>query len=128
MAQSRILGGNIGLAIATIILNQHLTSDLNSLLSPSQISDLRHSLNAIRDFTPNQVVAVAESFSRAFKGQMEVCIGIAALSFVICWAGWMRDPPSFEGKAKEREEKEKEKEQAEKELAREANSPIDGEV
>lgn len=112
MAQSRILGGNIGLAIATIILNQHLSSDLKSSLSQTQISNLRHSLNAIRDFTPDEVVAVAKSFSGAFKAQLEVCMGIAALSFVICFASWMKDPPSFESLANEKKEKDRAIEEA----------------
>ncbi|KAL9622620.1 MAG: hypothetical protein Q9160_003117 [Pyrenula sp. 1 TL-2023] len=112
MAQSRILGGNIGLAIATIILNQHLASDLKSSLSQSQISSLRHSLNAIRDFTPDEVAAVAKSFSGAFKAQLEVCMGIAALSFVICFASWMKDPPSFESMANEKKERDRAMEEA----------------
>jgi hypothetical protein len=41
MAQSRILGGNIGLAIATVIQNNKLGSGLRGVLSPSQIADLR---------------------------------------------------------------------------------------
>lgn len=94
-SQARILGGNIGLAIATIILNSHLTSDLAGILTPQQISDLRRSLNAIETFTPREIAAVAESFAHAFKTQLQACASVSAACFVFCFLAWQRHPPSF---------------------------------
>ena len=95
MSQSRVLGGNIGLAVATIIFNSHLTSDLAGILTPQQISDCRRSLNVIATFTPREAAAVAGSFANAFKSQMQVCMGVAAASLVVCFFGWQRHPPTF---------------------------------
>jgi hypothetical protein len=94
-SQARILGGNIGLALATIILNSHLTSDLAGMLTPQQINDVRRSLNAIETFTPREIAAVAESFARAFKTQLQACAGVSAACFVVCFLAWQRHPPSF---------------------------------
>lgn len=95
MSQFRILGGNIGLATATIILNSHLTSDLAGVLTPQQINELRRSLNAIETFTPQEVAAVAGSFANAFKSQLLACTGVAAASLVACFFAWQRHPPTF---------------------------------
>ena len=95
MSQARILGGNIGLALATIILNSHLTSDLAGILSPQQISNLQGSLNAIETFTPSEVAAVTVSFANAFKSQSQGCTGAAAACLVVSLFAWQRNPPNF---------------------------------
>ena len=66
LGQSRLLDGNIGLAIATIVLNSHFDSDLSSMLSSSIISDLKKSLNTFGKLNPIQKQAVAASYSNAF--------------------------------------------------------------
>ncbi|PYH96079.1 MFS general substrate transporter [Aspergillus ellipticus CBS 707.79] len=90
VAQSRVLGGNIGLAIATVILNQHLVSDMQGTLSDSQIDDLRHSLTATRTLDPHAVEAVRASFADAFHSQMEVSMYIAAAALVAGLCTWQR--------------------------------------
>lgn len=94
-SQARLLGGNIGLALATIILNIHLNADLKGILTPAQISDLRHSLNAIEHFSPREIAAVAESFAHAFKTQLQVCTGVATASLLFGLMAWQRHPPTF---------------------------------
>ncbi|PWY68668.1 MFS general substrate transporter [Aspergillus heteromorphus CBS 117.55] len=92
VAQSRVLGGNIGLAIATVILNQHLVSDLQGILSDSQLNDLRHSLTAIRSLDPHDVEAVRASFADAFHSQMEVSMFVAAAALLAALCTWKRYP------------------------------------
>jgi hypothetical protein len=94
-SQARILGGNIGLAIATIILNSHLTSDLAGILTPQQINDVRRSLNAIETFTAPEIAAVAESFAQAFKTQLQACAGVSTACLLFCFLACQRHPPSF---------------------------------
>lgn len=94
-SQSRIIGGNIGLALATITLNSHLNSDLAAILTPQQINELQRSLNAIATFTPREVAAVAESVANAFKSQLLACVGVAAASLVVGLLTWQRHPHTF---------------------------------
>ncbi|MCJ1476256.1 hypothetical protein MMC13_004922 [Lambiella insularis] len=83
LSQSRLLGGNIGLALATFILSAHLTADLADILTPQQISALLASLNALQSFTPVEVAAVAASFARASRTQLLACVGVAAAGLLL---------------------------------------------
>ncbi|OQN98776.1 hypothetical protein B0A48_15445 [Cryoendolithus antarcticus] len=94
-AQTRILGGNLGLAIATIILNARLNVDLNGTLTPQQLSDLKRSLNSIGSLDPRQVQAVGLSFANAFRIQLVVCLGVAIVSLCCCAMIWQRNPRTF---------------------------------
>jgi len=93
--QGRILGGNIGLAVATIILNAHLSSDLKDILAPAQIAELRHSINAIDALTAKEAAAVRLAVAAAFRGQMFACLGVACACFVACLFLWQRNPPTM---------------------------------
>ena len=95
MSQSRLLGGNIGLAIATVVQNQHLESDLQGILSNSQIDNLRHSLTAIKILSSQQVQAFRASFADAFRTQMEISMCVAAAALVSGICVWQRHPPTF---------------------------------
>lgn len=91
-AQNRIFGGSLGLSIATIVLNSHITSDLKGVLSQEQINGLRQSLTSISSFTPEEALAVVGVFAEAFKSIMRVCIYVAAAGFVVGLFAWERVP------------------------------------
>jgi hypothetical protein len=95
MAQSRILGGNIGLAVATVIQNSNLNPGLQDVISQSQIADLKQSLNAIRNFAPSEASAVAGVFQDAFIAQMEVYVVLAGVCLLLCPFIFDHKPPSF---------------------------------
>ena len=95
MSQNRSLGGNIGLAIATIILNQHLQDDLQGILTETQINNIRHSLTAMSTLSSPQVHATQISFSKAFRTQMEVCMCVAAAALLSGLCSWQRHPLTF---------------------------------
>lgn len=103
MAQSRILGGNIGLAIATVIQNNKLGSGLRDVLSPSQIADLRQSLNAIQNFSASGAAAVGGVFQNAFITRIEVFVVLAGVCLLLCAFIYDRKPPSFAIMAAEKE-------------------------
>lgn len=95
MSQGRLLGGNIGLAIATIVLNQQLVTDLSSIVPADELNNLRHSLLALSLLTPEQAEVVQGSFARAFQIQLDINMGVAgaALLFAVCT--WERRPTTF---------------------------------
>lgn len=95
MSQGRLLGGNLGLAIATIVLNQQLISDLSGIVSPDELNTLRHSLLAISSLTPQQVEIVQQAFADAFKTQLVTNMGVVGAAFVFSICTWERHPTTF---------------------------------
>jgi hypothetical protein len=82
IGQARVLGGNIGLAIATIIFNKRVAADLSESLSPTQLENLQQSLSTISNLDLSQQAAVATVFSNSFNEEMRVCtyVSVAALA------------------------------------------------
>jgi len=95
LSETRILGGNVGLAVSTIILNARLSHDLKDVLSPQQLLAIQNSLNSIALLDPVQQAAVQRTFARAFQTQFWVCIGIGALAALTGVFLWQRHPPTF---------------------------------
>lgn len=95
MSQGRLLGGNLGLAIATIVLNQQLVSDLSGIVPPDEIDNLRHSLLAISSLTAQQAEVVRQAFADAFKTQLVINMGVAGAAFVFSVCTWERHPATF---------------------------------
>jgi len=75
--QGRILGGNIGLAVATIMLNNHLSEDLKGALTQAQIESLRRDVNVVETLSGDEAKAVGMAVASAFRGQMLACVGVA---------------------------------------------------
>lgn len=95
-AQLRILGGNIGLAVATIILNARLNADLSGVLTPEQLSGLKRSLKTLSLLNPSEKAAVGASFANSFRYQILVCLGVACLGLCSCALIWQRHPRTFQ--------------------------------
>lgn len=86
--QARILGGTIGLAVSTIIFNIRVGTDLKGILSPSEITALRRTLNSIPYFSVAQQAAISYAFALSFNEQMRVCMYIAAVCWVVSASTW----------------------------------------
>ncbi|KAF2718911.1 MFS general substrate transporter [Polychaeton citri CBS 116435] len=87
LAHGRFLGGNVGLAIATVIPNKYLISDLNK------------SLDVIETFASQEKQAVARALEGAFVTQIGVCAVLAAVCSVFYAFTFERNPASFAGMA-----------------------------
>lgn len=95
MSQGRILGGNLGLAIATIVLNQQLISDLSGIVPSDVLNNLRHSLLAMASLTAQEAEVVRQAFADAFKTQLVINMGIAGAALVFSICTWERHPTTF---------------------------------
>lgn len=78
LAQARILGGSIGLSIATTVLNKKLSSGLAGVLEPAKIKSLEQSLNTISDLSPANRGLVAQMYTISFNDQMRICTYLSA--------------------------------------------------
>ncbi|EED14464.1 MFS multidrug transporter, putative [Talaromyces stipitatus ATCC 10500] len=95
MSQGRLLGGNLGLAIATVVLNQQLVSDLSGIVPSDELDNLRHSLLAMSSLTAQQAAVVRQAFADAFKTQLVINMGVAGAAFVFSMYTWERHPTTF---------------------------------
>lgn len=95
ISQGRILGGSIGLAIATIILNDKLSKELAGMLDPTQLTTLQRSLSTIRDLEPRQQAAVAGVYAEAFNQQMRICTYVSVGCLLASLATFSRHPASI---------------------------------
>ncbi|KAI5307057.1 hypothetical protein KEM56_005235 [Ascosphaera pollenicola] len=94
-SQGRLIGGNAGLAVSTIVLNQRITTNLGGEVSPDMLDKLRHSLLTLSEATPAQQAAVQKIFADSFRINMLCCMCIAALAFCVGLLSYQKHPPAL---------------------------------
>lgn len=82
LSQARILGGSIGLATGTIILNNKLNNGLAGVLDAAQIKSLEQSLSTIGTLSATNRAIVANVFSDSFNKQMRVCTYLSVRAII----------------------------------------------
>jgi len=80
VVQFRFLGGALGLAIASNILNGHLAHHLRGVLGPRQLHILLENAKEIDYLSPHLAEEVKSIFADSFTTQLRVMIGFAAAS------------------------------------------------
>ena len=90
ITQVRVLGGTIGLAICTAILNAHVRHGLTLLLlSPQQTTTILQSVSSVSDFgDPAAEKAVRKVFAEAYNQQMRVMTYFSAVVFLAALLTW----------------------------------------
>jgi hypothetical protein len=102
IGQARVLGGNIGLAIATTIFNWRVAADLPETLNATQLDNLQQSLSIISSLDPSQQMAVAIVFSNSFNEEMRICTYVSIVAVIVSLLTWERNPASVaENKARQ---------------------------
>jgi len=92
VTQVRVLGGTIGLAISTTILNSFVKSELRKELTGAQVAEVGQSLSAITKLTSEQQRFVRETFGRGYARQMWVLLGFSGLVVASSFLMWERHP------------------------------------
>jgi hypothetical protein len=82
ITQVRVLGGTIGLAISTTILNSYTKEKLKAELSAGQIEQISQSLSESAKLGEDQQRFVRKTFGQAYQRQMEVVAGFSGLVVV----------------------------------------------
>ena len=89
------MGGAIGLAASTIILNARFVDELPGILTPYELNSLRQSLNYIPLLSYEQQIAVAETFAKSFDDQLRYCTYVAAACVVISVFTFAKHPTNL---------------------------------
>jgi hypothetical protein len=95
ISQIRVLGGIIGVTIATTLFNRRSYSTLSNYLSPSQLDALRKSPLAVVSFPPDQQGYVKSVYADVFSQQMRVLMFVCAVAVLVSCASWERRPPDL---------------------------------
>ncbi|KAL8808018.1 MAG: hypothetical protein Q9182_000296 [Xanthomendoza sp. 2 TL-2023] len=94
LSQARILGGSIGLAMATIVLNNRISDNLAGVVDPLGIKSIQQSVNAVVTLSPTNQALVRRAYSDAFNEQMRICAYLSAAGLLISLATYQKAPPS----------------------------------
>ena len=94
VSQARALGGTIGLSMATIVLNNKLSTCLTGVLDPARVKSLDQSLNSISTLNSNDQALVAQAYTDAFNSQMRVCTYLSAVALLAAIATYQKNPAS----------------------------------
>ena len=91
MAQVRVLGGSIGIAASTAILNMMQRARLldTGIATPSELATVASPTVTL---SPEQLLAFRLASAAAFDKSLRVCIGIAALGLLSTLGTYNRNP------------------------------------
>ena len=88
ITQIRVLGGTIGLAICTAILNDHVRHSLTLVLSPQQMTGILQSVSSISTLDATAEKAVRRVFAEGYNQQMRIMTYFSAVVFLVSLLAW----------------------------------------
>lgn len=92
IAQFRILGGCIGLAIVTAVQHGYLRAHLNRFLGSNLVEAVLQSTSTISTLVTGQQEMVRETYAASYNLQMKVLAGIAGAQMLTSLLMWQKDP------------------------------------
>jgi hypothetical protein len=84
VTQVRVLGGTIGLAISTVVLNSYVKSALSSQLTPDQIAGIAESLSELGELSKEQQIFVRQTFAEGYNRQTRITLVFSAAVLLTC--------------------------------------------
>lgn len=95
MAQARVLGGSIGIAVCTVILSIKLRQQLleTGLLDASQLQSLR---DVMPQLNPHQIQGVRQAYTDTLHEALVVCAIISGVCVLVSLGCWQKNPLSMQ--------------------------------
>ncbi|KUI68292.1 hypothetical protein VM1G_04146 [Cytospora mali] len=112
IAQSRMLGGSIGIAMSSAVLAVQQRSQLAGIVSPSALSNLQNSGSSL---TPAQYAAIRKTYNDSFTETMKVCAIVAGIGVLLTLGTYRRDRVPLHAQREQQVRDEIERRRAEKE-------------
>jgi hypothetical protein len=88
--QLRMLGGVLGVAASTAILNHYLKSRLSSMIRPEELAALLKTTEAIRTFSPEIQIRVREVYAMAYSMQVKLSASFSVAQLLAIAMIWRR--------------------------------------
>ncbi|OTB04013.1 hypothetical protein M426DRAFT_73723 [Hypoxylon sp. CI-4A] len=95
VAQARVLGGAIAIAICSIVFNKKVTTDLGDAMRPDDINALRHSPTITSWLPEDAKLLVQSTYAQAFTSDIYVMIGIAVVGVIASILTYEKYPPAM---------------------------------
>jgi hypothetical protein len=97
IAQARVLGGTLGVAMASALFGNHIDT-LTAVLSAEEIATLYRNPAFISQLTLIQQIAVRQAFADSWNEALRITIYVSSVSLLACLFSWQRNPPSVEAR------------------------------
>lgn len=88
--QLRMLGGVLGVAASTAILNHYLESRLSGVLQPAQLDALLEATEAILTFPPDVQIHVREVYAAAYSASVKLAAAFSVAELAALAMIWKR--------------------------------------
>ena len=92
VTQLRVLGGTVGVAIATNVLNNFVIKTLSPTLPHDQLEQLLQSTQVIATLEPSVERQVRMVFARGYNMQIGAMLGFSAAEFLAILLMWEAKP------------------------------------
>lgn len=92
IAQFRVMGGSIGLAIATAIQHSYIRSHLRQFLTGNVVETLLQSASAISTLPTGAQDLVRETYGVSYNLQMKFLAGTAGAQLLTSLTMWQQNP------------------------------------
>ncbi|KAM0803962.1 drug resistance transporter EmrB/QacA subfamily [Usnea florida] len=96
VTQARILGGSIGLAACTNILNDKVKSEAKHFLSPVQLNGVLESAQTINKLPPDVQVLLRRVFARGYNQEMQALTAFGGACILATLFMWEKRPRRME--------------------------------
>lgn len=94
IAQMRVFGGSLGIAMANGLVTRQARWDLVGILTSDQIEALQTSTRILETLSPVEKQAVQQVYTDAFDTTMRICTYTAVVCLVSALFTYQRNPPS----------------------------------
>ena len=96
VTQVRVLGGCVGLGIATAVFTVQTAADLNRIFSPAEIAGILSSTSIIGTLPRDQMLEVRKLFGGAFNNELRIMTYVAVGAFAASIATFRKHPRSLQ--------------------------------
>ncbi|KAI0862955.1 major facilitator superfamily domain-containing protein [Xylaria cubensis] len=97
IAQARVLGGSIGIALCSIIFNARVAHDLSDKMDPADLEALHHS-PTIAPWLPHELqMKVKTVYAEAFTDDIKLLMGVAVIGIITSGFTYQKHPPPMPG-------------------------------
>ena len=90
MIQFRTMGGAVGLAVATTVMNSYVKSHLETFLSADQIAALLQTTEAFTALSPSLAHTAKSVLAQGYNLQMRIMIGFCAAQVPVGMLLWQK--------------------------------------
>jgi hypothetical protein len=102
IAQGRVIGGTLGVAMGSALFSNHIAG-LAGVLTPAEHATLARNPGFTATLKLPQQTAVRQAFAASFNESLRICTYITAASLFVSFFVWQTNPPSIQMPKKELE-------------------------